>query len=252
MDKEQQTQLFQVAGVIAFALILLVPVLWYANKAKSPERAITQEQLDSFKSDEVEVVEHEETSYQDLTEDVQMGEGMRSKFSNVGSAIVSVNINNIVMMSPKELESVGATPFSLMNTVRNNLQTPQVIEVVFDNADVLKGFSSRQDVHEWNSNYFKLYDLITSQSYALDKFVNNPAVQGVLKDERLLRSLLKSKIITFVLSGKTAQYLLSNPARTKDLIASNQTLAPYLDNQTLKKVLMELPSTRKAAAQIFN
>ncbi len=252
MDKEKQTHLLQIAGVVGFALFLLLPVWWYSYKAKTPERALTKEQLDSFKSDKLEFVEHEETSYQDLTQDVQMGGGMRAKFGNIGSDIVSVNINNIVMMTPDELKSVGATPFSLMNTVSNNLQTPQVIEVVFDNEDVLKGFASRGDVREMTSNYLKLYDLITSQSYALDNFLNNTAVQRVLNDERLLRSLSKSKIITYVLSGNTAKYFLSNPARTKKLIASNHTLAPYLDHKILKKILMELPTTKRAAMQIFN
>lgn len=252
MDKEKQTYFLQVAGVAVFALLLLLPVMWYAKKAQSPERYITAEQLKSFESDTAEFVEREEVSYGDLTQNNPAGGGMRGKFSNIGSAIVSVNINNIVMMTPAEFESVGATPFSLMNTVMTNLNMPQVIEVVFDNEDVLKGFSTRKDVHEITSNYLKIYDLVSSQDYAVDKFVNNPAVQGVLRNERLLRSLLKSKIMSYIFSTPAAKYYLSNPAKAKQLISGNPTLAPYLKNQSLKKILSEIPAVRNAAAQIFD
>lgn len=252
MDKEKQTYILQVAGVAVFALLLLVPVMWYAKKAQSPEDAITQEQLKSFESDDLEFVERDEISYQELAQGAQTGEGMRGKFSNIGTAIVSVNINNIVMMTPQDLENVGATPFSLSNTVMTNLNTPQVIEVVFDNEDVLRGFASRKDVYEMTSNYLKLYDIISSQSFDIDKFVNGPAVQGVLRNEMLLRSLLKSKLMTYIFNSPAGKYYLGNPARTKQLLASNTTLAPYLKNQTLKQILSEIPATQAAAAQIFD
>ena len=252
MDKEKKTYLLQVSGIAAFALLLLVPVLWYAKKAQSPELAITPEQLKSFESNTAEFIERDEISYQDLAQSLPSGGGMRGKFSNVGSAIASVNIKNIIMMTPRDLENIGATPFALTNTVMTNLNTPQVIEVVFDNEDVLKGFSSRKDVYEMTSNYLKPYELISSQSFAVDKFVNSPAVQGVLKNENLLRSLMKSKLMAYIFASPTGQYYLKNPERTKQLLAANTVLAPYLKNQTLKQIFSEIPATKAAAAKVFD
>ncbi len=252
MDKEKQTQFLQIAGVIGLAVFLLLPVLWYANRAKSPERAMTAEQLKSFQNDNLEFVDHNGPTLSDFDEGNVGREGQRSKWENTGNAIVSVNINNIITLSKEELQQVGATPFSLMNTVMNNIKTtPQVIEVVFDNEDVLIGFTNRQSVKELASNPKKLYDMVSSQDIAIERFVKSPSVQGVLNSERLLRSILKSKLFNYIFQTATAKYYIANPLKTKKLIASNPVLAPYLKHQGLKKVLSEIPATRQAASQIF-
>lgn len=253
MDKEKQTQILQIAGVIGLALFLLLPVLWYANRANSPEKAITAEQLKSFQNDNLEFIEHNGPTLSDFDEGNVGRQGQRGKWENTGQAIVSVNINNIITLSKEELQQVGATPFSLMNTVMNNIKsTPQVIEVVFDNEDVLKGFANRKSVKELTGNHLKLYEMVSSQDFEIQRFVNSPAVQGVLNNERLLRSILKSKIFTYIFQTPSAKYYIANPAKAKQLIETNLVLTPYLQNQSLKKVLSEIPATRQAAAEIFD
>ena len=255
MDKEKQTQILQIAGVIGLAVFLLLPVLWYANRAKSPEKAITAEQLKSFQNDNLEFVEHDGPTLSDFDEGNVGREGQRSKWENTGHAIVSVNISNIVSLSKEDLQQVGATPFSLMNTVTNNLKatppTPQVIEVVFDNEDVLKGFANRKSVKELAGNHLKLYEMVSSQDFEIERFVKSPAVQGVLNNERLLRSILNSKLFAYIFQTPTAKYYIANPLKAKQLIESNLVLAPYLKHEGLKKILSEIPATRKAAAQVF-
>ena len=252
MDKEKQKEILQIAGVIALALFMLLPVMWYAHRANSPEKAITAEQLKSFENDSLEFVEHNGPTFADFDEGNIGNQGPRGKWRNTGGEITSVNINTLVNMSPQDLQTVGATPFSIMNTVMTNLNTtPQVIEIIFDNDDVLKGFSGRQSVKGLTSNPAAIGKMVSSNDAAIDSFVNSPAVQGVLKNERLLRSLLKGKLFAYIFNTPAAKYYIANPDKTKQLIKGNSTLAPYLEHPSLKKVLSEIPATRKAAAQVF-
>lgn len=252
MDKEKQKEILQIAGVIVLALFLLLPVMWYANRANSPQKAITAEQLKSFQDDTLEYVEHNGPTFADFDEGNIGNQGPRGKWRNTGGEIASVNINTLVNMSPEDLQTVGATPFSIMNTVMTNLNTtPQVIEIIFDNADVIKGFSGRKSVKDLTKDHLAIYNMVSSQDMAVDNFVNSPAVQGVLKNERLLRSLLKSKLFAYLFNTPAAKYYIANPDKARQLIQSNNTLAPYLKNQSLKKVLLEIPATRKASAQVF-
>ena len=182
---------------------------------------------------------------------VETRQSQAARYDNVGKAIKSLNIGNIAYATPDDLRLIGATNWSLTNTVANNLDFPQVLEVVFNNKDVFEGFFSRQDVSDLLNNYLSVSDLVNNNSPEMVSLIEGGAFKGVLQNQELLEKLFNSDLVQEILLSRSANYFLSNPAQAKKLIEGNQTLAALLQNQNLKTVLLNDPKTKQFALSVF-
>ncbi|MBO4707803.1 MAG: hypothetical protein J5594_04540 [Elusimicrobiaceae bacterium] len=244
---------FPVIVVMFLAVLLAYGVSWYAKESNNLSSKITKEQLASFTNDKVEYVEHFSVNNEEpLISPVETRQSQAARYDNVGQAIKSLNIGNIAYATPEELRLIGATNWSLTNTVANNLDFPQVIEVVFNNKDVLEGFFNRRDVSDILDNYLSVIDLVANNSPEIVPLIEGSAFKGVLKDPELLSKLVNSDLVQQILLSRSAGYFLSSPEQTKRLIKSNQTLAALLENQNLKTVLLNDPKTKQFALSVFS
>ena len=243
---------FPVTVVIFLAVLLAYGVSWYAKESNDLSSKISEEQLASFTNNKVEYVEQFPVkSEEPLVSPVQTRKPQSARYDNIGKAIKSLNISNIAYATPGDLRLIGATNWSLTNTVANNLDFPQVIEVVFNNKDILEGFFGRQDVTDVLDNYLSVTDLVENNSQEMVSLLEGEAFKGVLKNRELLAGLLKSELVQQILLSRSANYFLSNTDQAKKLIENNQTLAQLLKEENLKNVLLNNPSTKNFALAVF-
>ena len=243
---------FPLIVVIFLAVLMAYGVSWYAKESGDLSSQITQEQLKSFTNPDVEYIEQPPvTTENSFVSPVETRQTQAARYDDVGQAIKSLNIGNIAYATPEDLRLVGATNWSLNNTVANNLDFPQVIEVVFNNKDALEGFFSRKDVADILNNYLSLSDLVKNNSSEMVSLIEGDAFKGVIDNQDLLIKVFNSELVQNILLSRSANYYLSNPSQAKMLIENNQTLAPLLQNENLKTVLLNDPKTKKFAMFVF-
>ena len=244
---------FPLVVVMFLAVLLAYGVSWYAKESSDLSSKITKEQLASFTNDNVEYVELPPVgSEETVVSPVETRQKQAARYDDVGQAIKSLNIGNIAYATPEDLRLIGKTNWSLNNTVASNLNFPQVIEVVFNNKDVLEGFFSRQDVENLLNNYLSVYDLVENNSSEMVSLIEGEAFTGVLKDPELLAKLFNSALVQEILLSRSANYFLTNPAQAKALIEKNSTLSGLLKNENLKMVLSNNQATKKFASVVFS
>ena len=243
---------FPVIVVIFLAVLMVYGVSWYAKESNDLSSKISQEQLASFTNDKLEYEEQAPmVSENNFISPVETRQKQSARYDDIGQAIKSLNIGNIAYATSEDLRLVGATNWSLTNTVAENLNYPQVLEVVFNNKDVLEGFFGRKDVLELLNNHLTLTDLITNNSVELSDLINSNAVKSVLMDKDLLTKLFNSTLVQQILLSRTASYFLMNPKKTRELMNANEDLAPLLKNKNLKEVLSANEKTNKFAHAVF-
>lgn len=246
--KNNQNYILQIMLVVFLTMIIAYPVTLYVKKANNPEASLTEEQLNSFILETVEVKSFDTPS---LSRPTSIGSEQKSaKYSTTGQAIMTVNIYNITKLTGEDFTKVGQTPWSLMNTVKSNIATPQVIDLVFNNDNVVNAFMNRDSAKELTSNYLKLYDMLMQSNYAIEKFINNPTVVEVLNNDTALAVVANSQLINKILMSPSGQYFINNPKITKKLVEADDSLKALMGNQKLKKLLLTDKRT-KAAAQIL-
>lgn len=243
---------FPLIVVIFLAVLLAYGVSWYAKESNDLSSKITKEQLASFTNDKVEYTEQSPVNTDEpFVSPVETRQTQAARYDDIGQAIKSLNIGNIAYATPEDLRLIGATNWSLNNTVANNLDFPQVIEVVFNNKDVLQGFFDRQDVTEILNNYLSVTDLVENNSMEMISLIEGNAFKGVLADQELLAKLFNSALVQQILLSRSANYFLNNPSEAKKIIEGNKTLAPLLQSENLKTVLLSNQKTKKFALAVF-
>lgn len=249
---KENSIIFPLIVVIFLATLLAYGVSWYAKKNSDLSAAITQEQLASFTDENIEYVELPPVGAEvPYAAPVESRQKQAARYDNIGHAVKSLNIGNIATATPEDLHLIGETNWSLTNTVNANLNYPQVIEVVFNNKNVLDGFFSRKDVKDLTDNYLTLVDLIENEPKDVSGLIDNHAFKGVLKNPTLMAKLLDSALIQELLLTKTATYFLDNPEEAKKVIENSEVLAPLLKEKQLKEVLLANPITRDFALIVF-
>lgn len=249
---KENSVFFPLIVVIFLAVLLAYGVSWYAKESNDLSSKITKEQLASFTNDKVEYIEQPSMNSEEATiSPVETRQTQAARYDDIGQAIKSLNIGNIAYATPEDLRLVGATNWSLNNTVANNLDFPQVIEVVFNNKDVLDGFFNRKDVADILNNYLSVTDVVENNSSEMISLIEGEAFKGVLKNQELLAKVFNSALVQQILLSRSANYFLNNPSQAKRLIEGNKTLTPLLQNENLKTVLLSNPKTKKFAMAVF-
>jgi len=255
MQKDKQKFLLQVMLIVFLSLLIAYPVTFYIKRANNPAAYVTDKQLKAFEADNLEIKDETQQTVAAQPAD-QQGGGISvgeqtTRYSNTGQAILSVSVANITKLSRDDFRKIGQTPWSLMNTVQANMATPQVIDIVFNNDDVISGFMSRNSTVELTSNYMKMYDLLMQGSYGIEKFVTNPTVQAAVNNDAVLRAIANSKLVARLANTPAAQYFKDNPALLKKLLGNNPSLRALVDNPKVKQILLTNPSTNAAAPALY-
>lgn len=249
---KENSIIFPVIVVVFLAALMAYGVSWYAKSNNDLSAEISKEQLASFTAEDIEYVELPPVGSEEyFAAPVESRQTQAARYDNIGQAVKSLNIGNIATATPEDLYLIGETVWSLTNTVASNLNYPQVIEVVFNNQDVLKGFFNRQGVLDLANNYLNLTELIQNESKEISDLIDSRAFNGILKNKDLMEKLLNSALINELLLSRSANYFLTNPKESKKLIENNKTLEPLLKNENIKTVLLNNEKTKDFAKVIF-
>lgn len=252
MDKKESSTGLHILAVVLLATVLAYGVSFYVKRASDLSRAITPEQLASFKLDSVEYKEHVLASKEEPVSSLVETQAQRARYNDVGAAIKSATINNITTLTEEDLTNIGATPWSLTNTIKNNLKYPQIIEVIFNNDNVVSAFLSRDDVFSVTDNYLTLVNLIRDNDTSINTFILDSSFQDTIKDDNILNAVASSSLMQQIILSRAGQYFLKNPEVSKTLIQNNKTLSPLLDNVNLKNAFLSNPATRDFGIKVFN
>lgn len=243
---------FPLIVVICLATLMAYGVSWYVKNNSDLSSAITPEQLASFTNENIEYNELPPVGGDSIyASPVESRQKQAVRYDNIGQAVKTLNIGNIATATPEDLYLIGETNWSLTNTVNANLDFPQVIEVVFNNRNVMDGFFHRKDVLNLTENHLNLIDLLDNDPKAVSGFIEGHAFKGILKNKDLMAKLLDSTLMQELLLSKTATFFLDNPDEAKRVIEKNQILAPLLKEEALKSVLLNNPITQDFALEVF-
>jgi len=241
----------QIAGMVALALAIAVPVFFYMRKANNIEDSLTAEREQAFTSQTAEIKGFAKPILPSAAATAGIDTGARAtKYLEVGSAILSVTPQNITKFTSEEFKKLGETQWSLMNTVASNQAVPSVVSIVFDNRGVVEGFLSRATTQALINDPAKLIGMIKNNDPVIERFFKSPAVLETLDNEPMMLALNNSNLFYQLLQSKTGQYFIRNPQIARNLVNDNKTLAPLLQNESLKMFLQINPQT-KAAAEVF-
>lgn len=251
MSKETSNNFINILIILFMALVIAYPVSLFIKNRSDLSTAITEEQRNSFISDQEMKIPSK--NYIPLEPGVQVGEGYKSvSYANTGSAIIRVSIHNVANLTEDQFRQVGSTLYSLLNTVRSNINTPQVLDVVFNDDIINQAFFDRETTRLLVNQPETLVDMIKKQSPEISEFINHPAVQDSLNSKEVLNVLAGSKLMGNILESPTGQYFLNNPQEVKSLIAQNEDLKNLSQNENLRFLLLNFEPTKHAAQIALN
>lgn len=251
MKQEEKSKNLVYFMLFLFALtVVAAPVSLYVKRANNPQLAITPDRLQDFTNDKAEITDFPEEIKTNLPANISTP-ARADMYAEYGKPVIAVNLYNITRLSKEDLQRVGSTPWSLMNTVGDNLKNPQVIEVIFNNETVISSFMGRKNVKNLTETAFPAVDMLAQQDYAVENFFTNPVVINVLENETVLTAILNSSLINNLLMTRAAKYFIDNPKETKALAEENLYLKELLKNETLKNFLLSKLETKQAASVIY-
>jgi hypothetical protein len=223
------------------------------RRAASLETSLSREKLESFKSESAQIVNTDSQLLPSANaEYAGIDLGPRSaKYANIGSAILSVTAQTIMRFTSEDFRKIGEIPWSLTNTVTANQKYPDLVEVVFNNPNVVAGFLGRATTQEILNSPDKVVAMIQNNDSVIEQFFSSPAAVVILGNEKMMFAIVNSTLISQIFRSKTGQYFIKNPPRARALAAGNKTLAPLLDNENIKKFLFAHPQTATAAAEFY-
>ena len=252
MSKETSNNLINILILLFMALVIAYPVSLFIKNRSDISQAITEEQQKAFISDK-EYIPPLPQENNNSDEEERIGEGYRSVyFSDYGSAIIKVNMNNIIKLTKEQFYQVGRNRYSLINTVNINPKTPQVLEVVFNDPTIIKGFFDRETTQSIATNPQIVIDMITNNDEGFQSFINHPAIEVALGNTAILNVLASSQFMAEILATPTAQYFLQNPLEAKKLIEANERLKEVSQNENLRHLLLNFGPTKQAAQVALN
>lgn len=252
MRKEESNNFLSVLTLLFLALVIAYPVSVFIKNRKDLSNAITQEQKQSFVSDE-EITANAQNNLIALAPGSRVGEGYKSvSYANDGSAIIRVTINNVANLTKEEFRLVGSTPYSLLNTVRANIKMPNVLDVVFNDDIIVNAFFERETTKNLINNPQVLIDMIQKQDQEITDFINHPAVQEALNSKETLNVIAGSQLAANLLASPAGQYFLKNPRTVKNLINKNEALKEFSLNENLRNLLLNFEPTKQAAKIALN
>lgn len=252
MSKEQSNNFLNILFLLFLAMVIAYPVSLFIKNRRDLSQAITPEQRQAFISDE-DFPQNAQNNLIDLAPGSRVGEGYKSvSYANDGSAIIRVTINNVANLTKEEFALVGSTPFSLLNSVRANIRTPQVLDVVFNDDIIVNAFFNRESTKTLLNNPQTLSDMVSRNDQAVSDFINHPAVQEALSSKEVLNVIAGSQMVANILASPTGRFFLTNPDEVKRLVNQNADLKELSKNENLRYLLLNFGPTKQAAAIALN
>lgn len=239
----------EIALTVALALLLAAPVFWYMRKADRIERSISPDRLAAFVNEHAVLIDLNNPAGPRAIGGIDAGQ--RTTRYEAGAAILTVSPQNIIQLTPDDFRRIGATPFSLFNTVGANQNVPGVVGVVFDNQHVVGAFLARQTTRDLLNNPPKLANMVKNNDPVIARFFANPAAIETLDNEPMMLAISSSALMYQILQSPAGQYFIKNPHISRRLVEDNTTLSPLLKNNSLRKFLETNPQTRDAAAEFY-
>ena len=252
MSKESSNNILSILFLIFFAMVIAYPVSLFIKNRSDLSTAITPEQRQAFISEEDYPV-NVQNNLMNLEPGARIGEGQRTvSYANDGNAIIRVTINNIANLTKEDFALVGSTPYSLLNSVRANIKTPQVLDVIFNDDIIVNAFFERESTKNLINNPQVIIDMLKNNDKEISDLFNHPSFTEALENKQILNVLAGSQLYANLLASQSGQYFLTHPEEVKTLISQNEDLKNLAQNENLRYLLLNFEPTKAAASVALN
>lgn len=119
---------------------------------------------------------------------------------------------------------------------------PAFVGMMMNSKTLIDGFTNRATVKPLLNDEKALMEFMTKSS-KVNTFINNPVVQKVLNNEKVLEAIGSSKMIDTIIDSPAAQAILNDPEKIQQISLANPQIAFMLTNPKIAAALMENPKT---------
>lgn len=217
--------------LIPVYILLAIPLIKWTMKNFSSDVELSKDELSAFNSDEGEVRKPVVPEQAPDLNDGALTVRYRSGGSSGGS---------------QEEMNWGYRPGYLSQFVADNLSNPKAIEDLFNNRWTVKGFFARASVKRNLAGAQALQAFLESDPAAED-FFGLPAVQGALRNPKVLDAVAGSDLAKYLLDAPAAKALMKDRAAVKSVLDNSPQLAALLRRPDIKSAVLNNPQTADLA-----
>ncbi len=181
---------------------------------------------------------------------VQEGQDRNVAVSNLGSTLPVLSRFNLKTFTTQNYETVGAAPWALTENFSSNIKDPELMAYLLNNDNMSKAFIERPDVEPLLSDPQMLQAFAQDQETVAD-FFESDIVKAVIADEAMLRAVLNSRFVSYLLISKSAKYFRDHPQEALVVIDGNPHLKALKQNKIIQAWAKENRFLKKAAAELF-
>ena len=240
--KENKTLLAVGAGVAALVLFTLMISISAKHRAEDLTAALDPSQLAGLTVADKEFNPSGGVTYVHIQE----GQDRNVSVSNLGSTLPIISRFNYKTFTPKNFEIIGAAPWALTTNFSSNMSDPDLMRYLLGNDNMIKAFLARPDVAPLLEDPQLLLAFAQDEN-AMREFFTSETVQGVLKNEKMVRGLAGSRFMSYLLISKAVKYFRDRPQEALQIIRANPYLESVRQNPHVRTAVAENPYLKKIA-----
>ena len=126
------------------------------------------------------------------------------------------------------------------------MSDPDLMRYLLGNDNMIKAFLARPDVAPLLEDPQLLLAFAQDEN-AMREFFTSETVQGVLKNEKMVRGLAGSRFMSYLLISKAVKYFRDRPQEALQIIRANPYLESVRQNPHVRTAVAENPYLKKIA-----
>ena len=171
---------------------------------------------------------------------VQVSEGADRNVSvtELGSTLPVISRYNFRALTQKNYEMIGVAPWALSINISSNIEDPDLLRYLFNQADMCKAFIARNTVAPLLNDPNALIQLVRDES-KVRSFFNDEVAQQVLASPKVIEALAGSRLFASLLVSNTGRFFREHPEQAAQLINASPTLKALKQNAAVRKAVTE-------------
>ena len=233
-------------GVVILVFATLLISLSAKNRAENLTAALDPKQLEGLTVADKEFNPSAGVTYVHIQE----GQDRNVSVSNLGSTLPIISRFNYKTFTPKNFEIIGAAPWALTTNFSSNIADPELMRYLLGNDKMIQSFINRPDVAPLLEDP-QLLLAFTEDKASMKEFFESEPVQGVLKNEKMLRTVAGSRFMSYLLISKAVKHFRDRPQEALQIIKANPYLEALRQNPNVQVAVAENPYLKKIASVLL-
>jgi len=182
--------------------------------------------------------------------EIREGQNRNVAFSNLGNTLPIISRFNFKSMPNTNYELIGEAPWALTTNFAANLSDPELMGYLLANDTMIKAFLNRPDVAPLLEDP-QLLVAFTEDAQAMQEFFTDTTVKAVLDNPQMVRTVMKSRFMSYLLISKAGKYFRSRPQEAEAIIDKDPYLSELRLNVGVQQAVKENPYLKNIADQLL-